>query len=93
MSNQMYRYQTPVALPHLDIPASSWLHFRPGAEARPGDVVFALVQGTVTVGTMEQATDGEVVFRDGASGESTPIRRPGDLRSFGVVVRVTSDFA
>ena len=92
-SEQTLRYQTPLALPLLDIPASAWIHFRPGAAPEPGDVVFGRVSGTVTVGTVDRANEGHLLFRDGSSGEVTPILRAGDLRSFGVVVGVTTDFA
>ena len=88
------RYQTPLALPLLDIPASAWIHFRPTAAApQPGEVVFGRVSGTVTVGTVDRAVEGHLLFRDGSSGQVTPILRATDLRPFGVVVNVTTDFA
>ncbi|MEA2491152.1 MAG: hypothetical protein QOH21_2944 [Acidobacteriota bacterium] len=90
---QTHAYQTPVAIPLLSIDAESWLHFRPGVEPRSGEVVFGNVRGSAAVGTVHEEHDGTLVFRDGASGEKIAIKKPGDLRTFGVVVRVTRDFA
>lgn len=92
-NEQTHAYQTPVAFPLLSIDADSWLHFRPGVEARTGEVVFGNVLGTASVGTLHEELDGTLVFRDGRSGEKITIKRPSDLRTFGVVVRVTRDFA
>jgi hypothetical protein len=92
-NEQTHAYQTPVAFPLLSIDADSWLHFRPGAEPRAGEVVFGNVRGSAAVGTLHEEHDGTLVFRDGASGERITIKRPSDLRTFGVVVRVTRDFA
>lgn len=92
MTPKTFAYRTPVALPMLDIPADAWLHCKKEDAMEPGAIVFGKVLGSVCVGRVDTAHDGAVLFRDGASGEVIPIRRAEDIRTFGVVVRVSSEF-
>jgi hypothetical protein len=84
-------YQATQSMPAVGIPASDWVLYRSPAKAVAGDLVFGKYDGTVRVGRLLRNNDGDLVFYDGATGETVVLRKPHELRVFGVVIAVRGD--
>lgn len=86
-----HAYQVTRAMPAVGIRASDWVVYRPTASAAPGDLIFAKYDGVVGIGRLLCNAEGDLVYRDGATGEVGLITRPHQLRVFGVVIAVRGD--
>jgi hypothetical protein len=86
-----HAYQATHSMPAVGIRASDWVLYRPTTFAAPGDLIFGKYDDTVSVGRLLRNDDGDLVFYDGATGKTCVLRKPHELRVFGVVIAVRGE--
>lgn len=86
-----HAYKATRSMPAVGISASDWVVYRPTAIAAPGDLIFGKYDGSVTVGRLLRNANDDLVFYDGATGETVVLQKPHELRVFGIVIAVRGE--